>query len=210
MNHPQSRLIHVKIYMEPTCQHHSFLILHSKGHSKRQCKDLLSGSSHRLIWPTLGEAPINEFTSEGYISLAFPTLFPTGAADFLGQCFNQVTIGNYFTHLLKYDDGRFAKHPRFRFFALNTEMRRRALQAGRIYVQQNPGDAQLTVDDLRDMVGRGGEAFSNRVLRYATSLRGTRQYWFKQRGRLISILWSPLVYPQSSLHTAQQICNGQS
>ena len=28
-------------------------------------------------------------------------------------------------HLLMYEDGRFAKHPRFRFFALNTEMRRR-------------------------------------------------------------------------------------
>ena len=155
---------------------------------QQSLEDLQSGSPHRLMWPTLGEAPINEFTTEGYFSLAFPTLFPTGAADFLGQRCNQVTIGNYFTHLLKYDDGRFAKHPRFRFFALNTEMRRRALQAGRIYIKQNPGDAQLTVDDLRDMVGRGGEAFSNRVLRYASSLRGTRQYWFKQRGRLISMV----------------------
>ena len=82
----------------------------------------------------------------------------TGAADFLGQRFNKVTIGNYFTHLLKYDDGRFARHPRFRFFALNTEMRWRALQAGRIYIQQHPGDAQLTVDELRDMVGREGES----------------------------------------------------
>ena len=102
--------------------------------------------------------------------MAFPTLFPTGAADFLGQCCNQVTIGNYFTHLMKYRDGRFARHPRFRFFALNTEMRWRALQSGRIYVQQHPGDAQLTVDELQDMVGREGEAFSNRVLHYASSL----------------------------------------
>ena len=89
---------------------------------------------------------------------------------------------------MKYKDGRFARHPRFRFFALNTEMRWRALQSGRIYVQQHPGDAQLTVDELRDMVGREGEAFSNRVLHYASSLRGTRQYWFKQRGQLISMV----------------------
>ena len=120
--------------------------------------------------------------------MAFPTLFPTGAADFLGQRCNQVTIGNYFTHLMKYRDGRFARHPRFRFFALNTEMRWRALQSGRIYVQQHPGDAQLTVDVLQDVVGREGEAFSNRVLHYASSLRGTRQYWLKQRGRLISMV----------------------
>ena len=155
---------------------------------QQSIQDLQSGSSHTLMWPTIGGAPINEFTTEGYFSMAFPTLFPTGAADFLGQRCNQVTIGNYFTHLLKYDDGRFARNPRFRFFALNTEMRWRALQAGRIYIQQHPGDAQLTVDELRDMVGREGEVFSNRVLHYASSLHGTQQYWFRQRSRLISMV----------------------
>ena len=38
------------------------------------------------------------------------------------------------------------------------------------------------------MVGREGEVFSNRVLHYGTSLRGTKQYWFKQRSRLVSIV----------------------
>ena len=57
-----------------------------------------------------------------------------------------------------YDDNRFAKHPRFRFFAaLNTEMRWRALQTGRVYVKEHPGDAQLSLDELRDMVGREGQ-----------------------------------------------------
>ena len=146
-----------------------------------------SGSSHILMWPTIGGTPINEFTTEGYFSMAFPTLFPTGAAYFLGQRCNQVTIGNYFKHMLMYEDGRFARHPRFRFFALNTEMRWHALQAGRIYIRQHPGDTQLTVDELRDMVGREGEAFSNRVLHYAASLWVTRQYWFRQRNRLITM-----------------------
>ncbi len=41
---------------------------------------------------------------------------------------------------------------------------------------------------LRDMVGRGGEAFSSRGLHYASSLRGTRQYWFQQRSRLIAMV----------------------
>ena len=67
-------------------------------------------------------------------------------------------------------------------------MRWRALQAGRVYVHQHPNDARLTVDELRDMVGREGEAFSNRVLHYATSLRGTRHYWMKQRSRLIAMV----------------------
>ena len=54
--------------------------------------------------------------------------------------------------------------------------------------QQRTEHAQLTVDELQDMVGIEGESFSNRVLHYASSLRGTRQYWFKQRGRLISMV----------------------
>ena len=58
-----------------------------------------------------------------------------------------------------YDDGRFARHPRFRYFALNTEMCWRALQAGQIYVRQHPLDARLSVEELRDMVGREGNPF---------------------------------------------------
>ena len=63
-----------------------------------------------------------------------------GPADFVAPRPLAVTVGNY---LLMYADGRFARHPRFRYFALNTEMRWWALQAGRIYVRQHPHDAQL-------------------------------------------------------------------
>ena len=38
------------------------------------------------------------------------------------------------------------------------------------------------------MVGQKGEAFSNRVLHYASTLCGTRQYWFKQRSQLLSMV----------------------
>ena len=44
------------------------------------------------------------------------------------------------------------------------------------------------------MVGREGEAFSNRVVHYASSLRGTRQYWFKQRSWLIAKVDNYIVY----------------
>ena len=155
---------------------------------QRQSTSSTSSSSSTMMWPSIGGMPINEFTTEGYFSCAFPTLFPTGAGDFLGQRQIQVTIGNYFKHFMMYDDSRFAKHPRFRFFALNTEMRWRALQTGRVYVTQHPGDAQLSLDELRDMVGRQGEAFSNRVLHYASNLRGTKQYWYRQRSRLLSVV----------------------
>ena len=67
-------------------------------------------------------------------------------------------------------------------------MRHRALQTGRVYVRQHPGDGQLSLDELQDMVGRQGEAFSSRVLHFASSLRGTKQYWQRQRSRLLSMV----------------------
>ena len=88
-----------------------------------------------------------------------------------------------------YRDGRSAKHHRFRYFALNTEMRWHALQAGRIYIRQHPQDARLSVEELREMVGTGeGSSFSSRVQHFAASLRGTAPYWFKQRSRLIAMV----------------------
>ena len=141
-----------------------------------------------LPWPTRGENPINEFNTEGYMSCGFPTLFPTGDADFLAPRQHAVTVGYFFKHLMMYHDGRFTKHPRFHFFALNSEMRWRALVTGRIYVCQHPNDAHLSVDELRDMVGREGQQFSNHVLHYAGSLRGTRQYWSRQHSRLIAMV----------------------
>ena len=87
---------------------------------------------------------------------------------------------------MMYEDGRFAKHPRFRYYALNTEMHWRALQAGRIYIQQHRQDRHLSVEQLRDMVGREGQVFSYQVLHYASTLRGTRHYWFRQCSRLIA------------------------
>ncbi|XP_011404395.1 PREDICTED: uncharacterized protein LOC105313003 [Amphimedon queenslandica] len=146
-----------------------------------------SQSSH-LMWPSIGGTPINEFQTEGYFSIAFPTLFPTGAANFNGIRMNSVTVGNYFTHLMKYDNGRFAKHPRFRFLALNTEMRWRANETGQIYIRQHSGEAHLTIDDLRDMIGREGESFSNKVVYYGASLRGTRLYWFRERNHFIAMI----------------------
>ena len=87
-----------------------------------------------------------------------------------------------------YHDQRFAKHPRFRYFALNTQMRHRALQTGRIYVRQNPHDGHLSIDELREMVRHDGDALSNRVLHFGASLRGTRQFWLKQKNRLTAMV----------------------
>ena len=89
---------------------------------------------------------------------------------------------------MMYNDDCFAKHAHFRFFVSNTEMRWCAIQTGRIYVKQNPGDAQLSLDELHDMIGREGDNFSNCVLHYGINLHGTKQYLYKQRSNLIAMV----------------------
>jgi len=46
---------------------------------------------------------------------------------------------------------RFARHPRFAYWAFNTIQRRRVLQQSGIFLKQNPGETHLTIDELRDM-----------------------------------------------------------
>ena len=99
------------------------------------------------------------------MSCAFPAFFPTGATDFLAPRPVGVTIGNYLKYLMMYGS---ARHPRVCYFALNTG----GLSRLDVSVCHK---AQLLVEELRAMVG---QAFSNHVLQYATSLHGTRQYWF--------------------------------
>ncbi len=52
-------------------------------------------STPTISWPSSSGSPINEFTTEGYISCAIPTLFPTGAADFVAPLQRIITVGNY-------------------------------------------------------------------------------------------------------------------
>ena len=59
---------------------------------ERQSSSSPSLSSATLMWPSIGGMPINVFTTEGYFTCVFPTLFPAGAADFSGRRPNQVTI----------------------------------------------------------------------------------------------------------------------
>ena len=69
-----------------------------KSVEERQSSSSPSSSSATLMWPSIGGMPINEFTTEGYFTCVFPTLFPTCVADFSGQGRqNQVTIFNKHT-----------------------------------------------------------------------------------------------------------------
>jgi hypothetical protein len=66
--------------------------------------------------PALRPTPVNEHDSSyEYLIDAFPFLFPQGLADLHAvRPITKVEPNDYYRHLMRYEDARFARHPRFR------------------------------------------------------------------------------------------------
>ena len=151
-----------------------------------------------LEWPLITGQPINEFQTNGLASMAFPTLFPYGRADPTNKARERsISLTEGFKHLMKYADQtpdlkydwRFASHPRFSYWALNMKQRHQILSQANIYMQQNPGDANLTVEELKEMVGNlDGKELMNRLQRYASKVQGSRQYWYQRYQELLALM----------------------
>eukprot|EP00965_Chrysotila_dentata_P135807 4489542-Pleurochrysis_carterae.AAC.1 len=45
----------------------------------------LGTTANPYLWPDLSKIPFSEFTSAGYMTLAFPTLFPLGLGNFTNE-----------------------------------------------------------------------------------------------------------------------------
>ncbi|KAI0690491.1 hypothetical protein BC835DRAFT_1212865, partial [Cytidiella melzeri] len=105
----------------------------------------------QLTAPQLGGVPINESTP-GYIVKAFPTLFPDGRGDYYQPRVHKVELGEYFSHLMLFEDGCFARHRRFPWFAFNTLQRHRSRNQSRIFIQQQHDAAGLTAAEIRAML----------------------------------------------------------
>ncbi|RIB19266.1 hypothetical protein C2G38_2182332 [Gigaspora rosea] len=85
----------------------------------------------------------------------------------------KIKLAKYFKHLLQYNDSRFVYHTRWRYFALNIQMRWKALQEERAYVRQKLNDTQLTVSDIRNMIDEGDTHIADRIMQFEEGLRGT-------------------------------------
>ena len=151
-------------------------------------KPLFQENQCILNWPIIGESPINEFTSEGYIAKAFPILFPTGDADLRSPRIHDVTPNQYFKFLMKYKDQRFAKNPRFRFFAMNSLMRWMALSNSKICIRRNHLMKNVeNVNDLRQIFQQNTNAYKS-VLAFNSNVRSTSSYWYFRSRELIDMV----------------------
>ncbi|XP_055344659.1 uncharacterized protein LOC129592610 [Paramacrobiotus metropolitanus] len=155
-----------------------------------QIREAIGADDVRVPYPAMNEVPIDEFNTAGYIAQAFPCLFPTGNADLRdnrGRA-NPVTETEYFKHLMRLADGRFAKHPTFRFFALNSVLRWQALQTGQIFVRKS-SLGNVTSEQLREMLNHNPQLIKQ-IMNYGAKLRGTRSYWFQRSAELADMVRS--------------------
>ena len=83
----------------------------------------------------------------------------------------------------------FRIRPRFPYWCLNIKQRHQLLGQAKIYIQQPPHDAHLTVKQLQAMVRTlSTDQLVKRVHRYAAKVSGTDQYWFQRYLELKSLL----------------------
>ena len=150
-----------------------------------------------MSWPTIEDHPLNEYQTQYLATMAFPTLFPDGKGDPTNQALQRnVPLSERIKHLMKFggkiDDKwvyRFANHPRFGYWAFNMIQRMRTLQQTGIFLKQNPGEAHLTIDELREMATSGNSAvFISKVSRFVANIVGSNAYWHRKKEDLKTII----------------------
>lgn len=130
--------------------------------------------------------------------MAFPGLLPYGRGDpTYTDCERSVSLADAHKHLIKYAEKssgnqwhwRFSNHPCFPYWGLNVKQCSQLPSQGNIYLQQHPEDANLTIDDMKSMIGQlSAEQLMHRLQRYAAKVQGTSQYWFQCYLKLRALL----------------------
>jgi ATP-dependent DNA helicase PIF1 len=127
--------------------------------------------------PSIRSTPLDEAAGKDRIfAMAFPTLYPTGRADFNSARERKVDLNDYARHLMCYHDGRFGRHPRWRFLIFNLLMRRKANNSARFYVSKVSGLKDLTREELTEAL-QTDESLLPQIVRQGSTLTGTRPFW---------------------------------
>ena len=134
--------------------------------------------------PEIRQTPIDELGRKHRLfSMCFPTLFPYGTADWHQGRMRNVSLADWGEHFLKFHDGRFGTHPRFRFLVFNMLMRQKAWEASGFWVKKRPDLLGLSLDELKEFLGEESTVLKS-IVRSGATLTGTRPYWRQKESGL--------------------------
>ncbi|KAE8739288.1 hypothetical protein FOCC_FOCC015211 [Frankliniella occidentalis] len=148
---------------------------------------VLKSFTNQLVWPSVGTVPLNEFSSPGYMSMAFPHLFCFGTCDYSMPKKKKVLLSEYIRHLMLYKDGRFSSDERFRYFIMNSEMRWNALNIGNVYVKKNSIFSKMTVLQLKEYF-KEHPSVVNQIMHFGSRLRTSKSYWNSRCSELLDMV----------------------
>ena len=126
--------------------------------------------------------PLNECETEFLAILSFPSIFPDRKGDPMNNALVRNIPGNEtdafsqkIKHLIKFAEKingkwvyRFASHPRFGCRVLNILYRRHLSSQGDFFIKQNPGEANLTFEELQEMLSSGSySTVMSKLMHYA-------------------------------------------
>jgi hypothetical protein len=157
-------------------------------------KEQVFGTKENPVpWETC-KAPLNEFQTNGLISLCFPTLCPNGEGDVLDKERKiPVSLHDALPHLIHFADVhpdgsltyRFASHHSFPFWIFNRWMRHSLLTQTNVYASKHEHVATLTLLELQEEVRKGTASSVFRGLQvYQANFVGTTGYWYKRTQEL--------------------------
>lgn len=137
---------------------------------------------HNMTWPNISSDAIKEFSTP-YLVQAFPCLFPNGEGDLQEVKSKRLTARVYFQYLMEFEDGRFADHKIFPYFALNSVMRWQCLSKGTVYIKDHPSMKKMNIGVLKDLVLRNPSLMKD-MLVYGSNIRGTLEFWASRSSEL--------------------------
>jgi hypothetical protein len=95
--------------------------------------------------------------------MAFPSLFPTGAADPNEGRIRSVKLADWGTYMLRFHDGRFGRHPQFWFLLFSLLLREKACNSARYFVKKNNFLNDLSLEDLEQQSHDNDSTLNNIV-----------------------------------------------
>ena len=85
-------------------------------------------------------------------------------------------------------DGRFAKHPWWRYHVCNMLQKRCARMTGKVFVNHADGQADMTLEELRNLLQLGDTATCYRLFLFGSQLRGTAAWKRARRAELLDMM----------------------